>query len=61
MRVRDVGNKEQINFNPFYDSYFLISKEGETGRRYLVELYEDELKQLKFEIDYILGHYGWNT
>lgn len=52
--------KKQIDFDPFYDSHFLISKEGGTERRYIVELYEDELKQLKFEIECALEKCGWN-
>jgi len=41
-------------FNPFYDSEFLISTNESPEKRYLVELYEDELIQLKFEIESIL-------
>lgn len=48
--------EKNVQFNPFYDSSFLISKEGETDHRHLVELCEEELKQLRFEIDSILEH-----
>ena len=41
-------------FNPFYDSDFLVSQEGSEDRRLLVELYKDELEQLRTEIDAIL-------
>ena len=45
-------------FNPFYDSDFLISREGSDERRMLVELYEDELIQLRSEIDAVLERLG---
>ena len=48
-------NKE---FNPFYDSDFLISHEGSSERRLLVELYPDELIQLRNEIDIVLKNSG---
>ena len=48
-------------FNPFYDSVFLISREGSNERRLLVELYEDELIQLRSEIDAVLEHLGSNA
>lgn len=41
-------------FNPFYDSDFLISHEGSDERRMLVELYTEELIQLRSEIDAVL-------
>ncbi len=41
-------------FNPFYDSDFLVSREGSEDRRLLVELYRDELEQLRAEIDAVL-------
>lgn len=45
------------DFNPFYDSAFMISLENNesSGRRYLVELYYDELVRLRNEIDCIIG------
>ena len=45
-------------FNPFYDSDFLIFREGSDERRMLVELYADELIQLRSEIDTVLEHLG---
>ena len=45
-------------FNPFYDSDFLISREGSDERRMLVELCEDELIQLRSEVDAVLEHLG---
>lgn len=41
-------------FNPFYDSDFLVLREGSEERRLLVELYRDELEQLREEIDAVL-------
>ena len=41
-------------FNPFYDSEFLISREGSDDRRMLVEMYPDELVRLRDEIDIVL-------
>lgn len=41
-------------FNPFYDSDFLISHEDSSERRSLVEMYTDELVQLRNEIDIVL-------
>lgn len=41
-------------FNPFYDSEFLISREGSDDRRMLVEMYPDELARLRDEIDVVL-------
>lgn len=43
-------------FNPFYDSDFLISREGSEEKRMLVELYKNELLQLRSEIDAVLEH-----
>ena len=45
-------------FNPFYDSNFLISREGSDERRMLVELHQDELVQLRDEIDAVLKNFG---
>lgn len=56
-----MGKEKQ--FNPFYDSDFLISCEGDNpeNRRLLVELYEDELIQLRNEINVVLrDHFGHN-
>lgn len=47
---------EKKKFNPFYDSDFLISRENSDERRYLVELYKEELLQLREEIDIVLEH-----
>ena len=41
-------------FNPFYNSDFLISYEDSSERRFLVEMYTDELIQLRNEIDIVL-------
>ena len=46
---------DENKFNPFYDSQFLISYEGSDERRMLVELYRDELLQLRSEIDAVLA------
>lgn len=47
--------KLPYNFNPFYNSHFLISDENnKTPRRYLVELDCGELLQIQAEIDYII-------
>ncbi len=51
----DVVPKE---VNPFYNSTFLISREGSDDKRMLVELYEDELVQLRNEIDVVLKNFG---
>lgn len=51
---------ENQNFNPFYDSDFMISREESDERRLLVELPEDELVCLKTEIDVVLGEYAKN-
>lgn len=48
-------------FNPFYDSDFTISREGMPEPRYLVELYEEELIQLRNEINIVLQYRGINT
>lgn len=50
---------ENKKFNPFYDSKFLISIEGEEdlGRRMLVEMYPEDLQKLRDEIDIVLE---WN-
>ena len=47
------------DFNPFYDSAFMISLENNEaiGRRYLVELCYDELIRLRNEIDCIIGRW----
>ena len=42
------------DFNPMYDSEFLISTEGSDAKRYLVELYEEELLDLRAEINTVL-------
>lgn len=49
--------KPAENFNPMYDSKFMISKEDDKQceRRYLIEMYEDELLQLRAEINAVLG------
>ena len=46
-------------FNPYYDSRFLISVEGDEdfGKRMLVEMYEEELLKLRAEIDVVLTDY----
>lgn len=51
---------ENKKFNPFYDSKFLISIDGNEnfGRRMLVEMYPDDLEQLKSEIEVVLKWYG---
>lgn len=48
------------SFNPFCDSKFRISIEGENApnNRMLVELYNDELLRLKAEIDDLLCRMG---
>lgn len=46
------------SFNPFYDSDFLISREGSDDRRMLVEMHQDELLQLRDEIDAVLKNFG---
>ena len=50
------------DFNPFYDSKFRISIEGENApnNRMLVEMYNDELLRLKAEIDDLLNRMGIN-
>ena len=45
-------------FNPFYDSDFLISHEDCDEPQYLVEMTMDELVQLRSEIDIVLKHMG---
>lgn len=54
------SEKEASAKNPYYDSTFLISlaDDEKDERRYLVELYEDELLELKAEIDTILKKRG---
>lgn len=49
--------KPAKSFNAMYDSKFMISKEDDKQceRRYLVEMYEDELLQLRAEINTVLG------
>ena len=42
------------NFNPFYDSDFLVSHTDSEDRRSLVELTKDELIQLRDEINVVL-------
>lgn len=62
---REKEKEEEANkylpkeYNPFYDSNFLISFDDENGRprRFLVELYEDDLRRLRAEIDYILNRH----
>lgn len=48
------------NHNPFYDSTFLVSHADDINseRRYLVELHEDELLELRMEINAILKKRG---
>ena len=46
------------NFNPFYDSDFLISHEGSDERFMLVEMTQDELLQLRAEIDVVLKQFA---
>ena len=48
------------NFNPFYDSDFLISHSDSEEPRYLVELTKDELIQLRDEIDVVLQKMAGN-
>ena len=50
--------KPASNFNPFYDSEFLIAYAGEEERRLLVELTEDELLELRAEINAVLQMRG---
>lgn len=46
-------------FNPFYDSKFLITnEESPNEQRYLVEMCNDELIQLRDEINAVLEHSG---
>ena len=54
---------EEKKFNPFYDSKFLISIEGEEdfGRRMLVEMYEEDLLKLRDEIDVVLQMHKKNS
>ena len=47
-------NRNDESFNPFYNSDFLISHEGRDERRLLVELYTDDLVDLRDEIDTVL-------
>lgn len=53
--IHRLAEAERIkpNFNPMYDSEYLISHDGES-KRYLVELFEDELLDLRSEINTIL-------
>lgn len=48
--------KPAENFNPLYDSKFMISRDDDKQceRRYLVEMYDDELIQLRAEINAVL-------
>lgn len=48
--------KPATNFNPMYDSKFMISRDDDKQceRRYLVELYPEELEELRSEINAIL-------
>lgn len=48
--------KSATNFNPMYDSKFMISRDDDKQceRRYLVELYPEELEELRSEINAIL-------
>ena len=50
-------------FNPFDDSKFLISIEGDEdfGRRMLVEMYPEDLQKLRDEIDIVLDWYKKNS
>jgi putative transcriptional regulator len=50
--------KPASDFNPFYDSEFLIAYAGEEERRLLVELTEDELLELRAEINTVLQRRG---
>lgn len=47
----------QHDFNPYYDSHYLISRDDDDtkARRYLVELYRDELLKLRDEINTIIN------
>lgn len=65
-KVDRYGNKvyfdkryNQKQFNPFYDSDFLISHESDPdNKRLLVELYKDELVQLYHEVKKTLEIFG---
>ncbi len=46
--------KPAENFNPFYDSEFLVVHADEETRRMLVEMYPDELLRLRAEINAVL-------
>ena len=46
--------KPAENFNPFYDSEFLIAHSVEEERRMLIEMYPDELLKLRAEINAVL-------
>lgn len=48
--------KPAENFNPMYDSQFLIARAGDKQgeSRYLVEMYQDELIELRAEINAVL-------
>ena len=55
-------NKEKhfslmANLNPLYENGFLISRDDEP-KRYLVEMYDDELLRLKDKIELVLKHKG---
>lgn len=52
-RLAELG-KTKPGYNPMYDSDYLISRDGEKNRRYLVELHEDELIDIRSEINTIL-------
>lgn len=57
---------EGKSFNPFYDSKFLFKRIGESEARMLVEMYEEDLCQLRDEADNILtqrkrGVPGWGV
>lgn len=57
---------DKSDFNPFYDSKFLFKKIGEVDARMLVEMYEEDLCQLRDEADNILtqrrrGVPGWGV
>ena len=60
LNVGEKGSELMIekDFNPFYDSDFLISRECSDDLRMLVELSKDELVQLRLEIDAVLEQMG---
>ena len=51
-----VLTKPAENFNPMYDSQFMISRDNDKQceHRYLVELYPEELIELRAEINAVL-------